>query len=88
MRLRIALGLSSGSGMAFVAEESPQCFDWSKWRTNPPANGREEWRRKKLPLLPVSLRNLQRLNKTYFRTSKTDSSLKLTRSAATQFCGV
>jgi hypothetical protein len=27
-----------------------------------------------------------RLNKTYFRTSKTDTSLKLIRSAATQFC--
>src|ERR1700680_854086 len=44
-----------------------------------------KWRRRKLL---ISRQNSQRPNKTYFRTSKTDTSLKLIRSAATQFCAV
>ncbi len=38
----------------------------------------KQWRRRKLL---ISCRNSPRLNKTYFRTSKTDTSLKLIRSA-------
>jgi hypothetical protein len=65
--------------------ESPAVLRLPGTGTKLPANGREKWRRKKLL---ISCRNSRRLNKTYFRTSKTDTSLKLIRSAATQFCGV
>jgi hypothetical protein len=82
---RIALGFGFGSGMASVAEPSPQRYsDYRERGIKLPANGREKWRRKKLL---ISCRNSQRLNKTYFRTSKMDTSLKLIRSAAIQFCG-
>jgi len=80
----IARGFSFGSGMGSVAEPSPQCFDWAKRRANLVANGREKWRRRKLPVLPVCLRNSRRVNKTSCRTSKRDISLKLIRSAVTQ----
>lgn len=50
----------------------------------PPQMEIEKWRRRNPR---VSRRNSQRRNKTYFRTSKMDRSLKLIRSAATQFCG-
>jgi hypothetical protein len=40
-------------------------------------------KKKAANLLP----KLTETDKTYFRTSKTDTSLKLIRSAATQFCG-
>jgi hypothetical protein len=79
-------GFGCGSGMASVAEPSPlQHPDYLERGTKLPAHGREKWRRKKL-LVPC--RNSQRLNKTYFRTSKTATSLKLIHSAAIQFCGV
>jgi hypothetical protein len=79
-------GFGCGSAMASVAEPSPlQHPDYRERGTKLPANGREKWRRRKLL---VSCRNSQRLNKTYFRTSRTATSLKLIRSAAIQFCAV
>ena len=74
-----------GSGMASVAEPSLQYSDCRKREIKLPANGREKWRRRK-PL--VCRRNLQRLNKTCFRTLRTDTSLKLIPSAATPFFAV
>src|ERR1700692_2192567 len=66
---RIARGFGFGSGMGSAAEPSPQrYFDYRERGTKLPANGREKWRRQKLL---ISCRNSQRLNKTYFRKSKT-----------------
>jgi hypothetical protein len=80
----IARGFSFGSVMACVAEPNLRYSGWANRRADPPANGCEEWRRRKLRIFR---RNSRRRNKTYFCTSKTDSSLKLIRSAAIQFCG-
>ncbi len=73
----IARGFSFGNGTGSAAEPSPQCFDKANRKANLIANGCEEWRRKKLPVPPVSLRNSRRVNKTSCCTSKTDTSLKL-----------
>jgi hypothetical protein len=84
IRSPTARGFSFGNDMGFVAEPSPQLSDYRN-ETESPTNGRDRWRRRKL-LIPC--RNSQRLNKTYFPTSKMDTGLKLIRSAATQFGGV
>src|ERR1035441_6104878 len=69
----IARGFSCGNGTASVAELTPRHSDYRERGTKLPANGGEKWRRKQLL---ICCRNSQRLNKSCFRTSKTDTSLK------------
>jgi hypothetical protein len=81
---RTARGSGCGNILASVADLRLPRSHWATRRTKLPANGHEEWRRRKLL---ISCPNSPRLNKTYFPTSKADTSLKQIRSAATQFSG-